>query len=76
MEILQLHEWRIYNNRGFRLVSYESPGAGWIAAADIRESTKGMVTITPIHDATRHFATEEEANNAALAMAIEWMNSN
>ncbi len=76
MEILQMHEWRTHNNRKFSLVSYESRGAGWIAAVDIRESTKGMVTITPIHDATRHFATEEEANNAAVAMAITWMNSN
>ncbi len=76
-EILKMHEWRIYNNRQFSLVSYESrPGAGWIAAVDIRASTKGMVTITPIHDATRHFASEEEANNAALAMAITWMDSN
>jgi hypothetical protein len=30
----------------------------------------------PIDDMTRPFATEEEANNAALAMAIEWMNAN
>ena len=33
VEILKMHEWRIYNNRQFRLVSYKSPGAGWIAAA-------------------------------------------
>jgi hypothetical protein len=45
-------------------------------AADIRESGEGTVTITPIDDTTRLFATEEEANNAALAMAIEWMNAN
>ena len=70
------NHWRTLNNRQFRLVSYVSLGAGWIPAARIRESTEGMVTITPIQDATRLFATEEEANNAALAMAITWMNSN
>jgi hypothetical protein len=70
-------EWRIYNNHQFRLVSYEGPGAGWIPAAQIRESTEGIETITPIcGDTTKPFASEEEANNAALAMAIEWMNAN
>ena len=67
-------EWRVYNHRWFRLVSYKGPGAGWIPATQIKEST--AETITPIDDATRRFATEEEANDAALAMAIEWMNSN
>jgi hypothetical protein len=68
--------WRVYNDRQFRLFSYESPGAGWIPAAQIRESTEGT-TITPIcGDTTKPFASEEEANNAALAMAITWMNSN
>jgi hypothetical protein len=72
-----MSEWRIYNDRRFRLVSYESLGAGWIPAARIRESTEGIETITPIcGDTTKPFATEEEANNAALAMAIRWMNSN
>jgi hypothetical protein len=50
---------------------YESPGAGWIPAADIRESGEGTVTITPIRDPIWVYATEEEANNAALAMALE-----
>ncbi len=72
-----MHKWRIYNNRRFRLVSYQSLGAGWIPAARIRESTEGTETITPIYgDAIKPFASEEEANNAALAMAITWMNSN
>jgi hypothetical protein len=82
VEILQMHEWRIYNNRRFRpvsyrLVSYQSLGAGWIPAAQIRESTGGIQTIIPIcGDTAKPFATEEEANNAASAMAITWMNSN
>ncbi len=72
-----MHQWRTLNNLQFRLVSYESPGTGWIPAAQIRESTEGIETITPIcGDTTKPFASEEEANNAALAMAIEWMNSN
>jgi len=72
-----MHEWRTLNNRRFRLVSYEIPGAGWIAAAQIRESTEGMVTITPIcGDTTKPLASEEEANKAALAMVIAWINSN
>jgi hypothetical protein len=76
MEILKMPEWRIYNHRQFRLVSYQQqPGAGWIPAADIRESADGVVTITPIEDTTRLFATEEEANEAALALAIAWMDS-
>ena len=77
VEILKMHKWRIYNNRRFRLVSYQSLAAGWIPAARIRESTEGTETITPIYgDAIKPFASEEEANNAALAMAITWMNSN
>ena len=72
-----MYEWIIYNTRRFRLVSYERPGAGWIPRAQIRESTEGIETITPIcGDTTKPFASEEEANNAALAMAIEWMNAN
>jgi hypothetical protein len=67
-------EWRMYNHRWFRLVSYKSPGAEWIPAAQIKEST--AEPITSIDDATRLFATEEEANDAALAMAIEWIYSN
>ena len=74
MEILlKIPEWRVYNHRWFRLVSYKGPRAGWIPAAQIKGST---ATITPIDDTTRLFATEEEANDAGLAMAIEWMNSN
>jgi hypothetical protein len=65
-------EWRVYNHRWFRLVSYEGPG-GWIPAAYIRESNEVADTITPIRDPARLFATEEEANNAALTIAIEWM---
>jgi hypothetical protein len=77
VEILKMLKWCIYNNRQFRLVSYQSLGAGWIPAARIRESTKGTETITPIYgDAIKPFASEAEANNAALAMAIEWMNAN
>jgi hypothetical protein len=61
VEILQMHEWLIYNNRQFRLVSYESPGAGWIPAAQIGESTDGIETITPIcGDTTKPFATQEQ----------------
>jgi hypothetical protein len=66
-----MSEWRVYNHRWFRLVSYKSPGAGWIPAAQIKESTTDI--IRPVDDMTRHFATEEEANDAALAMAIEWI---
>jgi hypothetical protein len=71
-----MHEWRTLNNRQFRLVSYERPGAGWIPAVDIRQSTEGRLIMVPIHDATRRFATEEEANNAALAMVVARINSN
>jgi hypothetical protein len=70
------HQWRTYNNRQFRLVSYVRLGAGWIPAADIRESAEGVVTLTLIDDATRPFATPKETNHTALAMAIAWMNSN
>jgi hypothetical protein len=77
VEILKMLKWRAINNRKLRLVSYQSLGAGWIPAARIWESTDGLVTITPIYgDTTKPFASEEEANNAALAMAIKWMNSN
>jgi hypothetical protein len=69
-----LPEWRVYNNRWFRLVSYKNRGAAWIAAAQIKAST--TETIMPIDDMTRPFATEEEANYFALGMAIEWMNAN
>ncbi len=69
-----MSEWRVYNNRWFRLVSYKSTGAAWIPAAQIKGST--TETITPIDDMTRHFATEEEADYFALGMAIEWMNAN
>ena len=69
--------WRIYNNRQFRLVSYQSLRAGWIPAAQIRESTEGIETITPIcGDTTKPFTSEEAANNFALGMVIEWMNRN
>jgi hypothetical protein len=69
-------DWRPHRNRQFRLVSYEQqPGAGWIPAADIRESAQGIVTITPIVDRTRLLPTEDEANQAASAMAIAWIDS-
>jgi hypothetical protein len=42
----------------------------------IRESNEVAGTITPIRDPTRLFATEKEANNAPLAMAMDWMNAN
>jgi hypothetical protein len=71
-----MSDWRVYNHRWFRLVSYKSPGTGWIPAAHIRESDGVSETITPIRDPARPFATDEEANNAALAMVIEWMNAN
>ncbi len=72
-----MHERRTHNNRQFRLVSYPSLGAGWIPAARIGESTEGTETITPIYgDAIKPFASEADANKAALAMAIEWINSN
>jgi hypothetical protein len=68
-------DWRPHKNRQFRLVSYEQPGAGWVPAADIRESTDGVDTIIPIENTTRLFATEEEANYFALGMAIERIDS-
>ncbi len=74
VEILKMHKWRTINNRQFRLDSYQSLRVGWIPAARIRESIEGIETITPIYgDAIKPFASEEEANNAALAMAIKWM---